>query len=149
LKNTMMPHHRMTRQRQVILEEIRNDKTHPTADEIYEKVRKRIPRISMGTVYRNLDMLASSGLIKRLEPGRSQMRFDGDITDHYHLTCVKCGRIEDILFESPENSIETLERALGHLTKYGVFGHRLEFFGLCSICRREEDVTGLVSLAAR
>jgi hypothetical protein len=69
--------HRMTHQRQVIFEEIMKMESHPTADEVYERVRKRLPRISMGTVYRNLDILTSSGLINRIEPGHSQMRFEG------------------------------------------------------------------------
>ena len=68
----------------IILETIKMTDSHPTADEIYERVRKRLPRISMGTIYRNLDVLASCGLIKRLDPGRTQMRFDGNTQEHYH-----------------------------------------------------------------
>jgi Fur family ferric uptake transcriptional regulator len=59
---------RMTHQRQVILEEVRNTHSHPSADEIYARVRKRLPRVSLGTVYRNLDILASEGFIKKIEP---------------------------------------------------------------------------------
>jgi Fur family ferric uptake transcriptional regulator len=61
----------MTRQRRVILEELRKVNTHPSADEIYEIVRKRLPRISLGTVYRNLEILSESGDIQKLEPGCS------------------------------------------------------------------------------
>ena len=71
------PNLRMTRQRRVILEELRKVKTHPSADEIYEIVRKRLPRISLGTVYRNLEILSESGDIQKLEPGCSLKRFDG------------------------------------------------------------------------
>lgn len=130
--------YRMTRQRKVILEEVKKDHSHPTADLIYERVRKRLPRISMGTVYRNLDILASSGLIQKLEPGLSQMRFDGNTHDHYHLTCVRCGKIEDAPIEASDDALENLENALGHLTKYGIFGHRLEFLGLCRACQEKE-----------
>ena len=130
--------YRMTLQRQVILEEVKEDRSHPTADAIYERVRKRLPRISMGTVYRNLDMLASCGLIRKLEPGPSQMRFDGDTHDHYHLTCTRCGKIEDAPIDVSDNTLETLENALGHLTKHGIFGHKLEFFGLCRECQEKE-----------
>jgi Fur family ferric uptake transcriptional regulator len=135
----------MTEQRRVILEEVKNTHHHPTADEIYEKVRKRLPRISMGTVYRNLDVLASCGLIDKIEPGVAQMRFDGNMKDHFHITCVHCGRIEDAPVDVSRNSIETLENALGRLTKHGIFGHKLEFFGLCSKClkaghRYPEDI---------
>ena len=88
----------------------------------------------MGTVYRNLDTLASLGLIKKLEPDIRQMRFDHNIHDHYHMCCERCGRIEDAPIEPGDDSIETLENALGNLTKHGIFGHKLEFFGLCSEC---------------
>lgn len=126
--------HRATRQRQIILDEVRRAMDHPTADEIYARVRDRLPRVSLGTVYRNLDLLASSGEIVRLTPGRSQMRFDGNLTDHYHMTCVHCGRIEDIPLPPSDNPIELLEKMASYLTKYGVFGHQLEFVGVCPEC---------------
>jgi len=75
----------MTPQRKVILEEVCKEGEHLTADEIYDRVRKRLPRISMGTVYRNLDLMASQGLIRKLQPDYPQMRFDGNTRDHYHL----------------------------------------------------------------
>ena len=131
---------RMTDQRRVILEEVLRSRNHPTADEIYEKVRVRLPKVSMGTVYRNLDILAASGFINRLSSNRSQMRFDGNTSEHYHLTCLRCGKIEDVPIKpSSEDSFETLQKALGNLTKHGIFGHNLEFFGLCSTCLEEAD----------
>ena len=66
---------RMTRQRRVILEEIRRTNSHPAADEIYERVRKRLPRISLGTVYRNLDVLCELGEIQRLELSGAMKRY--------------------------------------------------------------------------
>ena len=71
------PKSRMTHQRRIILEELRNTRSHPTADEVYEIVRKRIPKISLGTVYRNLELLSESGVIQKLEIGGTQKRFDG------------------------------------------------------------------------
>jgi len=128
--------YRMTTQREVILEVVKKSHSHPTADEIYEEVRKVMPRVSLGTVYRNLDILATCGMITRLDPGRTQMRFDGNVQEHYHLTCVRCGRIEDLPMGPSEDPTEIIEGALGKLTKYGVFGHRLEFIGLCSQCQK-------------
>jgi Fe2+ or Zn2+ uptake regulation protein len=134
--------HRMTRQRQMIFEEIMKMRTHPTADEIYERVRKRLPRISMGTVYRNLDILASSGLINRIEPGHSQMRFEGKVRDHYHVTCIRCGKIEDAEIDPLGEPLQNLESALGRMTKHGIFAHKLEFIGLCKAClAKEGDIT--------
>lgn len=122
----------------MILDEVRKGFNHPTADEIYVGVKKSLPRISMGTVYRNLDILASYGLIARLEPSHPQMRFDSNIKGHYHLTCARCGKIDDMTFESAEESFDSLQAALGNLTKYGIFGHQLDFFGLCDECLEKE-----------
>ena len=140
--------YRMTKQREIILEEIKMSVSHPTADEIYESVRKRLPKISLGTVYRNLDILASCGMIRKLDPGRTQMRFDGNLSEHHHLTCMRCNRIEDLDFEVSHDPLKNLEKVMGNLTKYGIFGHKLEFFGLCSTClkagyRFPQDLLGI------
>ena len=134
-----IPNHRMTHQRRVILEELKKVRSHPTADEIYETVRQRLPRISMGTVYRNLDVLSECGLIQKLQPVRTQMRFDGNPREHFHITCTRCQRVTDANIEPSDNIFQTLENTLGKLTKYGIFGHKLEFIGLCGNCMRQED----------
>jgi Fur family ferric uptake transcriptional regulator len=120
----------MTRQRQVILEELRKVKTHPSADEVYEMVRKRLPRISLGTVYRNLEILSESGEIKKLEPGSSLKRFDGNPSEHFHIRCIRCNRIADM----PMASDFEIDLADMTPTEYEILGHRLEFFGLCPHC---------------
>ena len=83
---------RLTPQRQVILEELAKVKTHPTANEVYDMVRKRLPRIGLGTVYRNLELMADNGMILKLEVGGSQKRFDATTNLHYHIRCT-CWRI--------------------------------------------------------
>ena len=84
----------MTRQRRVILQELQKVTTHPTADQVYDMVRKKLPRISLATVYRNLDLLAQDGLISKLDGG-AQLRFDGNPADHYHIRCTRCQRVDD------------------------------------------------------
>ncbi len=120
----------MTRQRRVILEELRKVNTHPSADEVYEMVRKRLPRISLGTVYRNLEILSESGDIQKLEPGCSLKRFDGNSSEHYHIRCVRCGRITD----APLASNFEIDAVQVLPTDFEIIGHRLEFFGVCPIC---------------
>jgi Fe2+ or Zn2+ uptake regulation protein len=124
------PNLRMTPQRRVILEELRKVNTHPSADEIYEIVRKRLPRISLGTVYRNLEILSDSGDIQKLETGCSLKRFDGNLSEHCHIRCVRCDRIADAPM-LPELEID-LERF--DSTDFEIIGHRLEFLGVCPIC---------------
>ena len=128
----------MTDQRQVILDVVKKADAHLSADEIYEKVRRKIPKISMGTVYRNLDILSSCGFIRKLEPDYPQMRFDGNTEDHYHVLCIRCGSIEDIAVPQSQGTLETLKNALGRMTRYGIFGHKLEFVGLCPDCMEKE-----------
>jgi Fur family ferric uptake transcriptional regulator len=123
----------MTRQREVILEELKKTTSHPTPDEIYQMVRQRLPRISLGTVYRNLEILSESGLIQKLEMAGAQRRFDGNVENHYHIRCVLCNRVADL--HAP--LIPIREDQFRARTDFEILGHRLEFNGLCPDCRNE------------
>jgi Fe2+ or Zn2+ uptake regulation protein len=126
---------RMTRQRQVILDEVRRKNNHPAADEIYERVRKRLPRISLGTVYRNLDVLCELGEIQRLELSGAIKRYDGIPKKHYHIRCVSCNRVDD----APIAPLNELEDDLYGTTVFEIIGHNLEFTGLCPQCSRQRN----------
>lgn len=126
---------RMTQQRRVILEALRRDNIHPTADAIYEMVRRRLPRISLGTVYRNLEILTALGEIQTLEMSGSQKRYDGIAQKHYHIRCVHCGRVDD----APIAPLNRLEDELYGATVYTIMGHHLEFVGLCPECSQNEE----------
>ena len=126
---------RMTRQRKVILEEVRKLNTHPSADEIYEVVRHRIPRISLGTVYRNLEVLSELGEIQKLELSGLLKRFDWDTRKHYHIRCVRCNRVDD----APIAPLNQLDNELYGATVFEIIGHNLEFTGLCPECSRKEN----------
>ena len=121
---------RMTRQRRVILEELCKVDTHPSADEVYAMVRRRLPRISLGTVYRNLEILAESGDIQKLEPGCTLKRFDGKTEDHYHLRCIRCDRVVD----APGDFDVTIRHDPNNGTDFTIIGHTLEFIGVCPDC---------------
>jgi Fe2+ or Zn2+ uptake regulation protein len=121
---------RMTRQRKVILEELRKVNTHPSADKIYEMVRKRLPRISLGTVYRNLEILSASGEIQKLELGCTSKRFDGIADNHYHIRCLHCDRVVD----APSDFDVAVNHDLKNTTNFKIIGHRLEFIGICPDC---------------
>lgn len=122
---------RVTKQRQVLLDELCKVRTHPTADDLYQMVRKRLPRISLGTVYRNLDLMAENGMIQKLEVGGTQKRFDGNADPHYHVRCVKCGRVDDL--DLPLDL--DVERQARKHTNFTILRHSLEFSGLCPTCR--------------
>ncbi len=122
---------RMTSQRRIILEELQESRRHPTADELYESVRRRLPRISLGTVYRNLETLTAEGLIQRLSLGGSQRRFDINPKEHYHIRCIQCGAVDDVAIDS----LLALEEMIEDASNYEVHGVRLEFLGVCPACK--------------
>jgi Fur family ferric uptake transcriptional regulator len=126
---------RMTNQRRIIIEELSKVRSHPTAMEVFELARKRLPRISLGTVYRNLEVLAETGIIQKLETAGSQMRFDGTVDDHYHIRCISCGRVEDV--DSPIS--EKLANKRTRIQGYNVLWHKVEFVGVCPECQKEKQ----------
>lgn len=128
--------HRLTPQRKVILEELRNTRTHPTADEVYDMVRKRLPHVSLGTIYRNLDFLHTQGLVRKLDKVGSQMRFDAFTDPHLHATCMQCGKVSDL----PAEAASVVLRVPKEST-FDVQGHWLELFGLCPDCKSGEQRT--------
>lgn len=125
---------RLTMQRQILLEELKRAKNyHPTACELYELMRKRLPRVGLGTVYRNLEKLAESGAIVKLEVGGSQKRFDADTEPHYHIRCAHCNKVENIDVDVVQNIVE----AAAKKTNYNIIGHHIEFSGECPDCQRK------------
>ncbi len=133
--------YRMTRQRQIILDELRNVTSHPTADQVYEMVRLHLPHISLGTVYRNLESLCEQGMIQKLEMGGVQRRYDGNPGSHYHVRCQHCDRVDDVTMDPVFSS----EDSPDELSGYRITGHRLEFMGVCPQCyknRKPNQSTG-------
>ena len=125
---------RLTTQRQIILEELSKVKTHPTASELYDMVRKRLPRIGLGTVYRNLELMAESGMILKIEVGGTQKRFDATTDEHYHIRCSCCGKVDDI--DVPVVKALVAEAAAN--SAYRIQGHHVEFTGICSDCQKKQ-----------
>ena len=123
---------RMTGQRQIILEELRKVTVHPTADEIYVMVRKSMPRISLATIYRNLEILSSLGLVQKLEYAGNQRRYDGNPRRHHHIRCHNCGSVSDIATEVVTQFSYVPERIPG----FRVLNYRVMFIGLCDDCRQ-------------
>jgi Fur family ferric uptake transcriptional regulator len=129
----------MTPQRRLILSAVRADPYHPTADDVYHRVKQDLPRISLGTVYRNLEALCDIGHIQKLEFTGSQKRFDGKTRNHYHIRCTCCGCVVD----APIDLIRDIERRIQGRTGFTIITHRLEFLGVCSDCSRHPMAPGL------
>ena len=122
---------RNTPQRQIIFEELCGLETHPTASELYEIVRKRLPRISLGTVYRNLDVLHEDGQIVKLDLVGHEARFDGMVTPHCHVRCTTCGKVRDL----PEIDPRKFDLASVEMNGFLIEGFKLEYSGICPECR--------------
>lgn len=134
-----LPNMRLTTQRQIILEELGKVTSHPTANEVYDMVRKRLPRIGLGTVYRNLELMADSGIILKLEVGGTQKRFDATVAPHYHVRCTSCGRVDDIDIEVQNRINQIAESASDYL----ILGHHIEFSGKCPRCAEAKKAVSL------
>src|SRR5215510_9395400 len=123
---------RLTRPRRLILDVVRATDAHPTAAFVYRQVRRRLPRVSLATVYRNLRMLAAEGfLAERADAGG--LRFDGNTGPHDHFTCLTCGRIYDVAARDDRSG----RRRVAARTGFEVLDHRTEYYGRCGACRRQ------------
>ena len=129
MRNDMEKTTRNTKQRTVILNKLREVTSHPTADEIFSMTREALPRISLGTVYRNLELLTRQGEIQCLENGVSQKRFDGNPLPHHHVRCTKCGRIGDLNISLSLPNIADI-KAVG----FCLTGVQIVFEGVCDRC---------------
>jgi Fur family ferric uptake transcriptional regulator len=127
---------RLTRARRVILECVQATGAHPSAAAVHRDVRRRLPRVSLATVYRNLRMLAAEGLLSE-RAGVTGLRFDGNTAPHDHFTCVACGRIYDV----PARRARGNARLAAH-GGFEVLSRRVEFYGRCERCKRNRRGRG-------
>ncbi len=122
-----------SRQREEIKNFLMTRKDHPTADVVYMNVRKEYPNISLGTVYRNLTLLADMGEILRIRVGDGIDHFDADTSDHYHFICKECGSVIDLEMEAIDSILDTAgEKFDGHID-----GHITYFYGTCGNCTQK------------
>lgn len=128
---------RQTRQRDLVLEIVRATMEHPTAEWVHRLARRRLPRISLATVYRNLKRLADDGMIREIHTGGHPARYDGNTGRHYHIRCLGCGRVNDLPI-----SVDThIEEEAGRAMSYRVLGHAVEVHGLCPLCQNDPNIT--------
>ena len=122
-----------SRQRQVIYDFLMTRKDHPTAETVYRNVRQKYPNISLGTVYRNLTLLADMGEIQRLRVGDGIDHFDADTSEHYHFVCSECGGVTDLKMKSIEKILETARKDF----EGEIQGHVTYFYGICDQCKKK------------
>lgn len=120
-----------SRQREGILQYLSGTKEHPTADVVYTKLRDIYPNISLGTVYRNLSLLAESGEIQKISCGDGSEHFDYNAAPHYHFRCRECGCVKDVPMEGFEKLNELAAAGFDGLIE----GHKVLFYGICGVCK--------------
>lgn len=126
-----MKQRRETIQRQAILDVLKNTSAHPTADTIFEEVRRKIPSISKGTVYRNLKVLRETGRVTELNLEGTVSRYEYRYDRHPHFRCDRCGCVIDL-----DSALDSeLDRKAVEATGLQIDYHQLEFRGLCRDCR--------------
>ncbi len=119
-----------SKQREAILDFLKTRKDHPTADFVYSTLKSDYPNLSLGTVYRNLSLLADLGTISRIQVGDGTVHFDADTSEHYHFICTECGSVIDLEMES----LKQIETIAGASFNGQIYGHVTYFYGKCGAC---------------
>jgi Fe2+ or Zn2+ uptake regulation protein len=133
---------RNTKQRQAIFESIERHGGHLTADEIYKLVKRRFPRLSLGTVYRNLRLLVAQGDLRELDFGMAVTYFETTKDSHYHLICRVCGSIADADIPM-ESRLQSVAGQASNLGGFCIEEHRLDFIGVCAACQSKPVKTNM------
>ena len=121
----------LTHQREVIYRAVTESRTHPSPETIYESVRREIPSISLGTVYKNIKTFVDAGLVKEVSPHHGTLRLEASLHAHHHLVCTKCKAIVDI----EEAEVEPVHWKRRPPKGFRVERYSVEFYGLCPNCR--------------
>jgi Fur family transcriptional regulator, peroxide stress response regulator len=121
----------LTHQREVIYRTVTELKDHPSPESIYERVRREIPSISLGTVYKNIKTFVDAGLVKEVSPHHGTLRLEANLHAHHHLVCTKCKAIVDI----EEAEVEPVHWKRRPPKGFRVDRYSVEFYGLCPNCR--------------
>lgn len=121
-----------SRQREYIKDYLCSTKDHPTADTVYLHVKEEFPNISLGTVYRNLNLLADIGEAIKITTPTGGDRFDGNTHPHYHVVCTECGGVVDLMLD--EEYMATINQVAGEHFGGAINSHTTLFYGTCEKC---------------
>ncbi|MCI8521555.1 MAG: transcriptional repressor [Clostridia bacterium] len=123
-----------SKQRDALLTLLKSTRSHPSADWLYTELKKEFPNISLGTVYRNLALLADNGSILKIATSSQKEHFDGFTNPHYHFVCNACDSIYDVELDNTGFLDKSVEQELGA----EVDSHSLVFYGVCSKCKKRD-----------
>lgn len=124
-----------SRQRELIYQTVMENQVHPTAEFVYNYLKKDNPQLSLGTVYRNLQQLSENGIISRVSIPDQPDRFDGITTPHYHAVCTECGSITDVFMEI----MADIDGLVASKTGLDIVGHEIVFKIICPVCKNRDN----------
>ena len=128
-----VPPVRRTRQRQLVLEAVRKSDDHPTAAQVYKRVRRRYPKIAYATIYNALRWWVAQGELREFTFGGDAARYDRNQERHDHAICTRCGKLIDAEVKLPQKLLDEVQRQTG----LRVTTHHVQFLGLCSSCAKK------------
>lgn len=124
-----------SKQREIILDVLTKNAIHPTAEELLEILKRDNLNVGITTLYRNLNQLAQTGMIKKIDGLESPAHFDHNTFEHYHFICKKCNRVFDIPQEVAPDIIKNTRKATG----FDIISHDIVFHGICSDCKKRKE----------
>lgn len=122
---------KVTPQRLAIYETLRQTKAHPSAEMIFNELQPAYPTMSLATVYKTIEILKAIGLIQVLNVGEDSFRYDAEVSNHPHVRCMKCCRVDDIMGIESDEFIELISQS----TSYKLTGQQFYFYGVCPKCQ--------------
>ena len=131
-----------SRQREAIINALKARKDHPTAEQIYTELKPEMPKLSLGTVYRNLSQLEESGAVAKVSVVGNTERYDGNVAEHYHFSCTQCGAVSDVDIPLMQEVDSLVEKEIGADVK----SHSLIFYGICEKCKKKSLTNEIVVL---
>jgi len=126
--------YRYSKQREAVMQLLKKKNYHPTVDEIYDIIKKGFPKVSLATIYRNVEQLTQMGKIWKIKIPDEPARYDGNMEKHYHIRCEKCGSINDVWLKEDLIKIEEIEP---NLENFSITGVKVEFEGICNKCNSQ------------
>ncbi len=122
---------KLTPQRLAVYNYLINTKIHPSAETIYAAIHEQYPTMSLATVYKALKTLSSVNLIQEINVGEGNFRYDGNVTPHPHIQCLKCGKVDDIF----NISLDNITKEAKENSNYLIISNQIYFYGYCSRCK--------------
>lgn len=126
--------YKVTPQRLAVYESLSHTHEHPTAEILYSQLQDKYPSMSLSTVYKTMDILEKLHLVRVMNTGEDSARYDAETTDHQHIQCMVCGRVDDVKIDAAD-----VQEQARRYSGYEVQRQEIYFYGICPRCRSSEE----------